>query len=39
MAADKIAKIKPLVRGIEEQLKYINVLPTAILRKAFSGGF
>jgi len=39
IAAEKIAKIKPLIMGIEEQLKYINALPATILRKAFSGGF
>jgi len=39
IAAEKIAKIKPLITGIEEQLKYVNALPSIILRKAFSGGF
>ncbi|RJO61002.1 hypothetical protein C4544_03950 [candidate division WS5 bacterium] len=39
IAAEKIAKIKPLITGIEEQLKYINALPSIILRKSFSGGF
>jgi len=38
IAAEKIAKIRPLIMGIEEKLKYINALPATILRRAFSGG-
>jgi len=39
IAAENIAKIRPLLMGIEEKLNHINALPAAILHKAFSGGF